>query len=264
MWKTAADYANGAHIIVFYAENILGASSDTLTVTASGVTYFSVMAVEYAGLAPANSLDVAASNRTTGASYTTALTLASGDELLFGVHYVPGTGVSFTPKAPSSTVATLIGKDEVQVQDQIAVSAGPQSSTGTESSSTDTTSVVAAFRGAASIGGGGRPPTPPPKPPPAPTNRTATPRSSSQIGLTWDGSTAAGGIAGYVVYRNGAAISSTATTSYVDFALPPGTPYTYYVTAYDTIGRASYSSQSASAATVATGATTITWTPVPT
>ena len=76
---------------MFYAENIVGGSGAAVTVTASVQTYFSVTGVEYAGLATANSLDVTAMNRATTASYTTpAATIASGNELLLGVHHVCG------------------------------------------------------------------------------------------------------------------------------------------------------------------------------
>ena len=146
-WKTAVDYVNGAHIVVLYAENIAG-GADTVTVTASSPTYFGMTAVEYTGLASANSLDVVASNRATGASYTsTVVTLASGNELLFGVHRVGGSTVTFTPTSPWSTVATQINYDETQVQDRVVAAAGTYASTGTESTPNDTMSVLVAFRG---------------------------------------------------------------------------------------------------------------------
>src|ERR1017187_8515170 len=149
LWKTAVDYVDGGHIIVLYAENIAGSSNETVTVTASSPTYFGMTAVEYTGLASANSLDVVARNRATGANYTsTPVTLATGNELLFGVHHIFGSGITFTPTSPWSTVSTQINYDEMQVQDLSVVSAGAYASTGTESSSNDTASVVVAFRGA--------------------------------------------------------------------------------------------------------------------
>jgi Putative Ig domain len=146
-WKTAVDYANGAHIIVFYAENIVGGAGHTVTVSASGQTYFNVTGVEYTGLAASNSLDTAAANRGTGASYTSgAATTASGNELLFGVHHVWGNGISFTPSAGWNTVGLQVSGDEAQVQDQVAAAVGSYASTGTESSSNDTVSVLVAFK----------------------------------------------------------------------------------------------------------------------
>src|ERR1035438_9859390 len=40
VWKSAVDYANGAHIIVFYAENIVASANEIVTVAASSSTYF--------------------------------------------------------------------------------------------------------------------------------------------------------------------------------------------------------------------------------
>jgi hypothetical protein len=147
-WKTAIDYANGAHILVFYSENIVGGSGETVTVTTANPAYFSVTVVEYAGLATSNSLDVTAMNRATSANYTSsAATIAAGNELLLGVHHVWGTSVTFIPAVGWSTVGLQVGYDEVQVQDQIVGAAGSYASTGTESSSNDTLSVLVAFKG---------------------------------------------------------------------------------------------------------------------
>ena len=113
---TAIDYVNSAHIIVFYAENIVWGAGDIVTVTASGPTYFSVTGAEYAGLATSNSLDVTAVNRGTGASYSRgAATIGSANELLLGVHHVWGAGVGFTPAAGWSTVGLQVSGDEAQV-----------------------------------------------------------------------------------------------------------------------------------------------------
>ena len=116
--------------------------------TASIPAYFSVTGVEYAGLATANSLDVTAVNRATTASYATpAATIASGNELLLGVHHVWSSSVTFTPAAGWSTVGLQVAYDEAQVQDQIVAAAGSYASSGTESSSKDTVSVLVAFKG---------------------------------------------------------------------------------------------------------------------
>ena len=146
-WKTAIDYVNSTHIIVFYAENIAGGAGDIVTVTASGPTYFSVTGMEYSGLATSNSLDVAAVNRCTAASYSsTAAMIASANELLLGVHHVWGGSVSFTPSAGWNTVGLQVSGDEAQVQDQVVAAPGSYASTGTESSSNDTVSVLVAFK----------------------------------------------------------------------------------------------------------------------
>ena len=71
----------------------------------------------------------------------------------------------------------------------------------------------------------------------APTNAKATAASTSQVDLTWTGSTDVGGpgVAGYYILRNGtniASVSST-TTSYSDKAVSAGTAYSYVIEAFD-------------------------------
>ena len=73
--------------------------------------------------------------------------------------------------------------------------------------------------------------------PSTPTNLSGTAISSSEIDLTWSPSTESGGtgsIAGYEVYRNGAAIGTSTTTTFVDSTVLASTTYTYTVDAYDT------------------------------
>jgi uncharacterized repeat protein (TIGR03806 family) len=69
-----------------------------------------------------------------------------------------------------------------------------------------------------------------------PTALTATPESSSSIQLAWQASTDAGtGVAGYRIYRNGAAtpVGSVTTTAFADTGLTAATAYTYTVRAFD-------------------------------
>lgn len=80
--------------------------------------------------------------------------------------------------------------------------------------------------------------------PSMPSNLSATPYSSSQINLSWTASTDNVGVTGYQIYRNSAYVSSSATLSYSDMGLSPGTSYTYYVKAYDAANN--YSSATAS------------------
>ncbi|MGI6294977.1 MAG: N-acetylmuramoyl-L-alanine amidase [Armatimonadota bacterium] len=88
----------------------------------------------------------------------------------------------------------------------------------------------------------------------APTNPsglTATGVSPSQIDLSWTASTDSGGsgLAGYIVYRNGAEVGRTASTTYSDNGLSQNTNYSYYVKAYDNAANVSGQSNTASAAT---------------
>ncbi len=88
-------------------------------------------------------------------------------------------------------------------------------------------------------------------PPSVPTALAATAQSSSQIHLTWSASTDNVGVTGYRIYRGGAQVGTSFSTSYTDNGLTPGTPYSYTVAAYDAAGNASVQSASASATTPA-------------
>jgi chitodextrinase len=77
------------------------------------------------------------------------------------------------------------------------------------------------------------------EPPTAPTDLTATVISSTEIDLSWSASTDNVGVTGYIVYRNGKQIGTTANTSYQSTGLKASTNYTYRVTAYDAGGNRS-------------------------
>ena len=88
-------------------------------------------------------------------------------------------------------------------------------------------------------------------PPSAPANLAATAVSGSQINLSWTASTDNVGVLGYSISRNGAAVGASATTSYADTGLSPGTPYSYTVSAFDAAGNVSAPSAPATATTLA-------------
>jgi hypothetical protein len=73
-------------------------------------------------------------------------------------------------------------------------------------------------------------------PPNAPTGLTGSAASPTQINLSWTASTDTSGVvAGYTIYRNGAQIATTTSTSYSDTGVAASTTYTYTVAAYDTV-----------------------------
>jgi len=86
--------------------------------------------------------------------------------------------------------------------------------------------------------------------PSIPTNVTATAQSETSIQVTWTASTDNVGVTGYKVFRNGAQVGTSATTSYPDSGLSPWTVYSYTVSAYDAAGN--NSAQSSPAATART------------
>jgi|GEM_PF-3116107 len=79
--------------------------------------------------------------------------------------------------------------------------------------------------------------------PSVPVGLSASAVSTTQINLTWSASSDAVGVAGYTIYREGAEIASTDTSSYSDVGLSASSSYAYSLAAYDAAGN--YSSQSA-------------------
>ncbi len=69
--------------------------------------------------------------------------------------------------------------------------------------------------------------------PSAPSGLLATAVSSSQLSLTWSGSTDNTGVTGYKIYQGGSQLATTTTTSYLVSGLTASTHYCYTVSAYD-------------------------------
>jgi hypothetical protein len=80
----------------------------------------------------------------------------------------------------------------------------------------------------------------PPQPPSSPTNVVATAAGLGQINVSWS---APSGATGYVVYRGGSPVGSTATTSYGDVGLQMGAQYCYTVVATNSVGASAQSAQ---------------------
>jgi YD repeat-containing protein len=81
--------------------------------------------------------------------------------------------------------------------------------------------------------------------PSVPAALSATRASATQVNLSWNAATDSGGsgLAGYIVYRGGTQIATTAGTSYSDTNITSNQPYT--VAAYDNAGNTSAQSSSA-------------------
>ncbi len=87
--------------------------------------------------------------------------------------------------------------------------------------------------------------------PSTPGGLTAVAANSGEVDLAWGASTDDVGVAGYTVYRNGAAVGTATGTSYADGGLAAGGTYSYTVDAYDAAGNHSAQSTVASATTPA-------------
>jgi chitodextrinase len=71
--------------------------------------------------------------------------------------------------------------------------------------------------------------------PSVPAGLVGTAMSSSQINLSWNPSTDNVGVAGYYVYLNDVALTTTTATSFQHAGLTPGSTYNYRVSAYDAV-----------------------------
>ena len=87
-------------------------------------------------------------------------------------------------------------------------------------------------------------------PPSIPTGLTATAVSTTQINLSWNASTDNVAVTGYQVFRNGAQVGTSTTTTFSDTGLSPSTLYSYTVQAVDAAANPSGQSAPASATTL--------------
>jgi hypothetical protein len=89
------------------------------------------------------------------------------------------------------------------------------------------------------------------EPPTVPTNVRAQLTAAGDVTLTWSASTDdSPGVASYTVYRDGRAIATSQSTSYLDTTVTAGTSYSYTVAAVDGLGATS--GQSSPPATITT------------
>ncbi|MET0404492.1 MAG: discoidin domain-containing protein [Cystobacter sp.] len=103
--------------------------------------------------------------------------------------------------------------------------------------------------------GNGTPPPTDTQAPSVPASLRSTSVASNQIVLGWSASTDNVGVTGYDIFRGGAQVGSSTTTSYTDSGLSPSTAYSYTVRARDAAGNTSAVSSTVSVTTSAGGNT---------
>ena len=81
------------------------------------------------------------------------------------------------------------------------------------------------------------------QPPTSPTGLTTSNVSQTGLSLAWTAASDNVAVTGYDIYRNGAKLTSTQTTSSTQTGLVCGTPYTFGVVAYDAAGNRSSQAQ---------------------
>jgi chitodextrinase len=252
-WTRAAGmtYTTGrGDIAVFYRAGSTAAPSGlTITIAATASTMLYGTASEYAGIATTAPLDQVTLTSGTGLSVDSGPTAAvAGGELVFGsltssnglgtITAGSSQGRTFTMRSTSSNIAEA---------DILSGNAGAQDARFTLTKSLTWYAAAAVFRPASSPADT--------TPPSIPAGLTATSGSGS-VALSWNASSDNVGVAGYTVYRNGAALATVggSTLSYTDTAVSSVTQYTYAVDAFDAAGN--HSAQSASVSL-----TTPDWTP---
>lgn len=99
------------------------------------------------------------------------------------------------------------------------------------------------------------------EPPTAPTGLTATPAGSTEVDLSWTGSTDNAGVDHYSIVRDGTQVAVTTGTTYADTTVSPSSTYAYSIVAVDVAGNTSAPSNTATATTPAPP-TTLTFAPV--
>jgi hypothetical protein len=145
--------ADTVSIAIFYAENVRG-GTNTVSVsdTILGTLRFAI--VEYAGVAPANSLDVikTAQGRSTSASSGSVTTTAAGDLVLAAITTANGTGSAAGSGFVKQESLPTSGA-KLMVEDRIQAGAGAVTAAASLSSTDDWGLIVAAFKAATGTGG---------------------------------------------------------------------------------------------------------------
>src|SRR5881392_2320952 len=219
-------------IALYYRENSRAAPGGiTITVSVSSTAFLDGAVADYSGVALAGSLDrVAAAHGNEGRVVDTGATAAVGaGELVFAAlitdtapgSITPGSsqGIPYTPRAQTSSGSAY-------EEDITASAAGPQHGTATFGNAVEWYAVCAAFHPY---------PATPPVPPSTPTGLGTTSVASTRVALSW--SPSSGSVAGYTVYRDGAALGTTGpdSTIFLDWDVAPASTHTYSVDAFDLV-----------------------------
>ncbi len=224
----------GSRSRVYFAKNIKG-GADTVTVNLSANSaWFELYVSEYSGVDPVNPIDGQAGSSGSGTSVSSgnATTTTAGD-VIYGycvADWACTVGSGFTAR---STFNNNL------IEDKTATSPGSYAATG--SATKGWSMQLIALRPSSTATDN--------VPPSAPSNLSATAVSQSQINLLWSTSTDNVGVTGYQVFRNGAQVGTTTTTSFTDTNLAPSSTYSYNVKAFDAAGNVSAQSTTAIATT---------------
>jgi chitodextrinase len=246
--------SSGSTQSIYYAKNIVAAAagSNTVTVTFDGpAPSLDVRIAEYSGVDTVSPLDKTSGSVGTSLTASTGpvTTVTANEVLVAGVYTwsaVSGPGSGYTQRIFTPWNDSL--------EDRIVTATGSYSATASLTSSNLWIISLATFK-VASGGGDTQAPT-------TPSSLGATAVSSSQINLSWTGSTDNVGVVNYRVERcqgascsNFAQIGTPTSTTYNDTGLSASTSYSYRVRAADAVPNLSGYSNTATATTQATSDT---------
>jgi YD repeat-containing protein len=236
---------------IYYAQNIAAAAAgaNSVIVTFNGeASSPDVRVAEYAGIVTTNALDVAVgASGQSALSSSGSVTTTNPYDLLIGANNVDtestGPGAGWTQDLNTLNYGDIL-------EHQIVTNTGSYAATAPMAASDFWIMQIAAFKGIAA------------QPPTAPTGLSAAAVSSAQINLSWGASSSASGIGSYRVERCSGAgctnflqVATPTTTAYSDTGLTSATPYSYRVSASDTLGNLSgYSNVAAATVPTALGA----------
>jgi chitodextrinase len=221
---------------VFYARNIAGGPTAVTVTFATPITTRGALFLhEYAGLDPVAPVGSAvAASGTSTATDAGFLTTATTNTVLFLA--VASNGL--VTKRPHG-FHRRARKFGAMTADEVPKTPGSYDAPGAQKGAAWVAQLVAF-----------RPPGTDTTPPSVPSNLQASSITASAATISWTASTDDVGVAGYVVFRDGVQVATTALPQRTDIGLAPATSYAYTVAAYDAAGN--FSAQSAPPLSVTT------------
>lgn len=156
--RVLAKNISGRGVEVWYAKNITGGTTPTVTVNFNTQVKPAIAMREYSGLDTVSPLDVSLSqNNSAVTSHSSGITgtTAQANELVFGAIVVPDQGVNLTAGSGYSNLAQIQNAppnpNQVGIEDKIVAATSTQEAVFSTTSAVDSSVIVASFREAGGI-----------------------------------------------------------------------------------------------------------------
>ncbi len=243
-----ANYHNA--IAIFYAKNIKGSLSDTVTCNANLTSDTGITVLQFTSAdinAPLDAVAVGQGPGTMAAvSGPFSTNNTSTSEVVIACAAAHATVPNVFTAASGYVIPNGGSNGESACEYETIGSPLANATTSIAYGSADAAPVIAVATFKASASGGSNDTTPPS----VPTGLSAQVNSANQIALSWTASTDNVAVAGYLIYRNGTEVGNATGTVFVDTGLKNSTAYSYTVAAYDTSSNISGQSAPVSATTL--------------